>query len=288
MQNFEVNSAFALERKTLIMKTIRKTVAVLFFTWLTAMAMTGLVRADERYIIGIEGLDYYPHYQFKGGKLTGFACDILDRFAKDKGYIFEYKAMPVKRLPRSLRQGVVDFRYPDNPAWNNEDGQKDKLLYSLPLVGSHVGLAVNAGRRKGGEVRTIGVPLGFIPFEYIDALKAGEITIQYDNNFLLLIRQAVSGGIDAVYGDKAVIEYQLKNNRQQLERLKPVDERIIAWEDQRLTFDTTLPNTIQKFSLSTIRHKKVVAEFNQWLEENDMMVARIRNFYGLVGCPCTR
>lgn len=268
------------------MKPIKRFMLTALCLLLLSVALAGSAVAKDTFVIGVEDLDYYPHYQFKGSELKGFSRDVLDRFAADKGYTFHYVAMPVKRLHRAMRDGKIDFKYPDNPEWLHQDGSQQKTYYSRPLVGSRIGVAVRPHLLGKGKIETLGVPLGFIALEYQEAQEKGNVTFKYDADFSLLMQRAIMGDLDAVYGDQAVINYHLMNNKQKLERLRDSANRIAAWKDRKLTFDESRPHSIHKFSISTLRYRNVIAEINEWVAQNRQMLQRLRKFYGLLSCPC--
>lgn len=88
------------------------------------------VTATERHFnVGVEELDYLPYYTSKGNNYQGYARELLDAFAKERGYTFDYKPLPVKRLFQSLLKKQVDFKFPDNPNWQSD--LKKKFVSSI-------------------------------------------------------------------------------------------------------------------------------------------------------------
>jgi len=71
----------------------------------------------QEYRVGVEGESYPPYYNVVDAEYLGFFRSILDAFALDQGYIFNYVTTPVNRLNMSLRDGIIDIRVPDNPNW---------------------------------------------------------------------------------------------------------------------------------------------------------------------------
>ncbi len=57
---------------------------------------------NKVYVIGVENIDYLPHYTYENGKFEGHGRAILDAFAKSQGYTFVYKAFPIKRLYKTF------------------------------------------------------------------------------------------------------------------------------------------------------------------------------------------
>src|SRR3990167_2144613 len=82
---------------------------------LFSLLLSSAVVADGKaFTVGVETLDYLPHYSVQGGEYKGFAADVLRAFAKEKGYSIQFKPYPVARLISVFVAGEVDFKYPDN------------------------------------------------------------------------------------------------------------------------------------------------------------------------------
>ncbi len=72
-------------------------VAVIIFCF----ANLGLAQTKV-YVVGVENIDYFPHFTYENGKFEGHGRAILDAFAKSQGYTFVYKAFPIKRLYKTF------------------------------------------------------------------------------------------------------------------------------------------------------------------------------------------
>ena len=70
----------------------------------------------KTYVIGIEQLDYYPHYDFKSAQPRGYFFDLIELYSQWSGDKFQFRALPVKRLYKDSAE-LTDFVYPDNQAW---------------------------------------------------------------------------------------------------------------------------------------------------------------------------
>lgn len=62
---------------------------------------TYLKAASKEFIIGVEDVSYFPLFDFKTHRNT-FSRELLDTFAKSKGYKFTYLPLPIKRFERWL------------------------------------------------------------------------------------------------------------------------------------------------------------------------------------------
>ncbi len=89
----------------------------------------------KTYVIGIEQLDYYPHYDFKSAQPRGYFFDLIQLYSQWSGDEFVFKALPVKRLYKDSIE-LTDFVYPDNRAWQPHldiDSNITKY-YSAPVI----------------------------------------------------------------------------------------------------------------------------------------------------------
>lgn len=216
------------------------------------------------YIVGVEDLDYLPHYSSKNGEYEGYGRDLLDAFAKDAGHELVYRSLPIKRLFRSLITGEIDLKYPDNVYWGIEMKQNAPVIYSEPVVGYIDGMVVkkeDVGKGKD-HLKVIGTLRGFTPWEYMKDIDFGRITVSESGSYQALVSQLVKGRIDSVYANVDVVLYNLK-------------------EKGVLLFDESLPYTKSNYHLSTIEHRELMNQFNIWLKENTDKINLIKKKYNL-------
>jgi len=180
--------------------------------------------AGNVYVIGVENIQYYPlHSTTPEGEYIGFAREVLDAFAHEQGYTFQYKPMPVNRLFATyFGDDSLDFKYPDNPKWQSERRKGGKLSYSTPIVVSQEGALVLPEHlgRPYKQVKSLGTMLGFTPWPYLPSIEDKSISLSTSGNFDSLLRLALSGHIDAVYMNVDVANYQLQKQRPLLQRLR--------------------------------------------------------------------
>lgn len=241
---------------------------------LLALAMAGGVAAQaepaKSYTIGVEDLKYYPlHTTGSGATFGGFAREVLDLFAKEKGYAFRYVPLPVNRLYVAfLKERTLDFKYPDNPRWKEDVRGATKIHYSATLVTSAEGamvLPINLGRPLW-QIKSLGTVLGFTPWPYLPAINNKAITLSTSSGFEGLLRHALAEHIDAVYINVDVANHLLA------EALKMPGG---------LVFDPGLPHARSDFSLSTLRHPEVLNEFDDFLRRERLQLQRLKRQYGI-------
>ncbi|CAA0299884.1 conserved exported hypothetical protein [Alteromonas alvinellae] len=122
----------------------------------------------DKYIVGAQGLAYFPHYDFSSPVDKGVAWSILEAFSEASGHEFIYLSLPIRRLQLELVKGNVDFVYPDNRGWYNSITTSSDKYFSLPLTNAVTGTIVkreNVG--KGIEkIKHLAMPLGFTPVNW--------------------------------------------------------------------------------------------------------------------------
>jgi len=228
----------------------------------------GAAQAGPSYVVGVEALNYYPHYSDEGKQYSGFSRDLLDTFAKSKGYTFEYKILPVARLYESFFAGELDFKYPDNVLWQESKRKGMSIHYSDPVVSYTDGVFVlPINKSKGIEkLKTLGTVRGFSPWDYMGLIESGQIKIQEVNSFQQSLLQGINGRVDGVYMNVEVGNHQLSD---------------VIKLPGALVFDDALPNSQGFYTLSSTKNAAVIAEFNQFLIERSAEVAALKDKYEL-------
>ncbi|MET3131181.1 polar amino acid transport system substrate-binding protein [Oxalobacteraceae bacterium GrIS 1.11] len=237
---------------------------------LVALALaSGAVAGDvgRSYAVGVEDLQYYPlHTTTKANVFGGFAREVLDAFAKRQGYTFRYVPLPINRLYVAfLQEQSVDFKYPDNPKWKEALRRSLPIHYSASVITSEEGALV-LPKNKGRSIKSLGTALGFTPWPYLAAIDSKAIVLTTSNGFDGLLRHALAEHIDAIYVNIDVANYLLA-------------EELNA--PGGLVFDPGLPHARSDFSLSTLRHPEVVAEFDAFLQREHGLLQKIREKYKL-------
>lgn len=223
----------------------------------------------KTFTVGVENLKYYPHYDNQDGSYVGFARDLLDAFADRQGYTFSYKMRPVKRLyAEFLNKKALDFKYPDNSYWQGDMKKGKKVLYSTSVVSYIDGLMVAPSDKGNGisNIKKIGTVRGFTPWTYLDMINQGKVKVIENNSFIGLIKQTLKGRVDGAYLNVSVAKYQL-------------DE--VMKKKGALVFDESLPHTRSSYYFSTIKHPKIIKEFNAFIKDDKTLVNKIKRKYKL-------
>lgn len=217
------------------------------------------------FVVGVEQLDYLPAYGVEEGAYTGYARDLLDAFAADAGYDFEYRPMPVPRLFASLLAGTVDFKYPDSPNWSRSDKEGHEIAYSAPAM-VHIDGTVVARARDPESIETLGTVTGFTAWAWLDRIDRGELHLVENADLTSLIRQVLAGRVDGAYANVAVVKHQLDT---------------VLEQPDSLIYRSDLPFDRGTYHLSTTLHPEVIAAFDAWLEANAERVAEMQRAYGV-------
>lgn len=224
--------------------------------------------AANSFVIGVEDQDYLPIYGRDKGNYKGFARELLDAFAKNRGYTFTYSPLPVPRLYASFFEGVVDFKFPDHPQWKQDQRTGKQIAYSDPVLAYVDGVVVPLARKAAGadEIRTLGTMSGFTPWAWMDRVKSDKVKLVENISFDALLRQVVAGRVDGAYANVAVVNYQLEN---------------VLKQPGALVFAPQLPHSRDHYHLSSIKHPTVLLKFNAWMKTNHSTVDAMKKRYGV-------
>lgn len=232
------------------------------------LLLRGPAEAEDNFVVGVENVAYLPAYSAENGVYGGFARAVLDQFAADRHYHFEYRPLPVLRLFASFFAGELDLKFPDDPDWQPDLRAGKNVVYSHPVAdyidGSNVARA-SLGRPLT-DIHSLGTVTGFTPWPWQDRIASGAVTLSENANFAALIQQVLSGRIDAAYANVAVISYQLGD---------------VLKRPGALAFDRSLPFARGSYRLATIKHPALIAEFNRWLSEHNDELRRLKDKFGV-------
>ena len=237
----------------------------LLLPFIILFLLSASTQAQKTYSVGVEAFPYYPHYQITGESFSGYARDILDAFARVKGYKLRYHPMPYMRIVNLFLSNKLDFQYPDNEYWLAKRKKNHHIYYSQSAVNYTDGLHLlpnNIGKGLD-SVKTIGTLLGFTPIQYFPLQDSGQLEIHYSTTVEGLIKQAHLGRIDGLYLNTDVIDYAERNKA------------------LKLVFDPSLPHIKSGYSLSSINHPDIIEDFNHFLNNYPDIVNTIKSKYQL-------
>lgn len=242
----------------------------IFLAGLLCMGSMNAAMAQQKtFTVGVEDLEYYPQKSHKNGEFIGFGRELLDAFAKSRGYKFEYKILPLNRLfLEHLKVKSLDFQYPDNSYWEGHIRKGVTVYYSKPVMPYIDGVMVlpeNKGRGMK-DFKVLGTMTGFTPWNYLDLIKQKRVTVFENDSFIALLKQVSLKRVDGAYINVEVAKYQLRDMLRQ---------------PDSLVFDPDLPHTRDFYYFSTVKHPKVIQEFNEFLATEVAQYEQIRKKLGI-------
>ncbi|MFT4764885.1 MAG: polar amino acid transport system substrate-binding protein [Oleispira sp.] len=220
----------------------------------------------DNLIIGVENIDYFPIYQYSKGQYAGAASDILNKFAQLNNHTLAYRSYPITRLNKYYMNGKVDFRFPDNSYWAQEQKKGYDIKYSTPVIDFIDGVMVTpANKGKGiSKLKRLGLVRGFTAWDYFDVVKDGSVEITEANNLDSLIKLASNNRNDGAYFNIDVATYYLNNTLE---------------APGSLVFDPELPHTKSSYSLSSYKYPQIIEQFNQFLIEQADWIKTVKQKY---------
>lgn len=244
--------------------------AVLVLSCAAASAPACEAVRGSRYTIGVEKLQYLPLHTVDGNnRYGGYAREVLDAFAAQHGYSFDYVPLPINRLySRFLLERTLDFKYPDNPQWRPDLRGSLPLNYSNVVVSTEEGAMVLPERRGMplAALKTLGIVLGFTPWPFKAAIDSQALKVSTSSTTDGLLRLVLAGNLDAAYVNVDVARHMLAGELN---------------APGGLVFDPGLPHARSDFRLSTLRCKDVIEQFNHFLQQEQGTLQRLRAGYGI-------
>ncbi|MCV2886512.1 transporter substrate-binding domain-containing protein [Aestuariibacter sp. AA17] len=237
---------------------------VLIAFWTSGLSVVAQDKA-QTFIVGVEKIDYYPHYNFQHGSDKGYAWALLEAFAEAHNYKFVYQPLPVARLKRELTKGTVDFAYPDNAKWHHDESPHK--AYSKPLTIAMGGTMVRKDWLPGtlDRFESLSVPRGFTPVKWLELAKNNKVTLVEVNDSRAALELVLKGRVTG-----ADIEYHVAKNL--LTIMNQADTLALA---------PSLPYDTVGFSLSSNQHPEVVESLSAFIESNPTFITHLKSRYGL-------
>jgi len=235
---------------------------------LATLASAPMVQSAEPLVVGVENIEYLPHYNWEEGSYSGFGADILNRFAADEGYELTYRALPISRLMQAVVNGNVDLKYPDNAYWSADMKDGVEMIYSQPVVEAIDGVMVKPDDlgQSVDQIKRLGTVLGFTAFAWMDRIESGAVALTENSNFSGMVRQALAGRIDGAYANQDVVRRVLSE---------------LGEDPDALVFDEGLPHSVSNYHLSSSTHAEVVEKFDAWMAANPDVIAELKAKHGL-------
>ena len=242
---------------------------LLFFILCLLFHPAGPAQAERPCLtVGVERIDYPPYGSFLHGDYEGFARDILDSFAIERGYNLVYVPLPVKRLYQEfLDTRTLDLKFPDSETWNKGRREGIKIFYSVPVCEYTDGILVTPKNLGKGikAIKTLGIIAGLKPWLAIPFDVKDSLTVSENLSVSGLLGKGIRNRVDGVYTNLMVASRLLED----------------MGSKDKLIFDPGLPSATGDYHLSTITHPKVLREFDEFMKTRTELVNSIRRKHGL-------
>lgn len=220
------------------------------------------------FTIGVEDYpNFLPYSSYHDNTYAGLGRDMLDAFARERGYTFVYQVYPLKRRDNLFVLGKVDFAFPDNPNWVVNLKRQTKISYA-PMLEFTDGVLVRREHMGHGVARlkALGIPLGFTPYPYQQLMSAGALRVEESMDYDSLYEKLIASRIDGAYMNTRIAKYYWSTVRG--ESMPPV------------SYDPDLPHASGYWYLSSIKYPDVVAEFRSFLATHKAEMDALKAHYG--------
>ena len=232
--------------------------------------MTNTLSAAKTFIIGVEALDYYPWYSFDylGREKPSFTRDLLSHFFNSRGYSYKFLALPIKRFNSWYVERGIDFKFPDNIHWREEESVKLAITYSDPVIKLTAGTYVLKSNEylQRDDVTKLGTISGFYPTFWHDKIAKQETELVESTTALSTVKHLLYSYVTAINIDKNVINYHL--------------EKLAS--TQQVVLNAHIKSESYHYYFSSIEYPQIIAEFNQYLRDNKGLIAELKRQYRII------
>lgn len=214
------------------------------------------IASAETYVVGVEDAQFLPYSTVDAqGQYSGYARELLDRFAASAGVTFVYRPIASAQLLTELLDGNIDFKYPDNAVWGASARAAKKIHYSAATADYIDGVLVAPPQHGKGLplLKRLALVKGWTPQQYGTAIDAGQISRVDSDDLLAMIRSTIKKQADGAYYNVEVALYTLNHSNKTINALQ---------------FDAGLPYSRGSYHLSTIQQGPLLKRFDQFLVEH--------------------
>lgn len=223
-------------------------------------------KEGKKYIVGVEKYGKAPlYYLNEKGELCGMYREIFDKFAEDTGIEIDYKPLDINNLFKEYFDNKIDFKLPDNPTWRAADKRKFNTIYSKPL---HVAIEAIFVRPSDysktiDDISSLGITNDVPIWSVQHYISINKFTVVKEDECDSLAKQVIEGKIDAMLCNYFVVSHLLETK----------------YGKGELRFNMNMPYVDDYYYISTIKHREVIEEFDQWFEKNKPWVEDLHKKY---------
>jgi len=157
----------------------------------------------------------------------------------------------------------IDFKIPDNRMWASSLKTGKNITYSTPVTVYLDGVLVDPKNKGLGyeKLTNLVTVRGFTPFIFLDDIAKGSIKLQETSDLAAVVKMVSAGRAQGGFANITVTQRYMKDT------LKTPN---------LLVHDDSIPSAKSDISLSTIKHPKVIEEFNAFLQSHAQWVADVK------------
>lgn len=234
----------------------------LIVIFMLSMVMSLFSQDQILFTVGVEDYEnFLPYSSYINGEYSGLGREILDLYCESRGYIFQYKAYPLKRRDSLYLTGEFDFIFPDNPNWRT-DVKGDTQISYAPILPYIDGVIVKEGRkeREIDKLKVLGVPIGFTPWPYLNKIIDDDILPVTINTYDSLLKMVDMDRIDGAFVNIVIARYY-------------------GLEFHNLVFDPELPYSKGHWYISSISHPEIISDFQSFTIDYNEEIEKLKQKY---------
>lgn len=248
------------------MRKLRALLSVSLLSWVFAANAQPPLAQPPVVRVGIQEIDYYPHFDFSSQPPRGYFYELMQLFAQRSKLNIEFVPLPVRRLYQEAADSV-DLVYPDNPRWQRYLVVNLSKYYSAPVemnLGSTIVLPQNR-EMPLDKVRSVAIIHGFTPTKWLELESQYRYRLVEVADVDSALGLVLKGRVDAANVEYHVAQHYIEQHHLQ----------------GKLVVGSQLPYTQLAFLLSSFRDEALIQQFNQFLQQNAAEVDALREKYRL-------
>jgi len=216
---------------------------------------------NKTYVIGVQAIDYSPHYNFIQQGKANFFGDFVLWLSEQTQCNFQVKVLPIKRLNAEFEKtDNIDFVYPDNPNWH-DSAINAKRYYSKRLVTALGGTMVKPEHELISieQFTNLAFPRGFSPVAWYPLQAKYGIQFTETLNATSALKMVLVNRVDGADIELNVARYLIDKAG-----MEP------------LVLAKNLPFTPTGFHLSTYRETALLEQINTLISNRQLDLAVLK------------
>jgi hypothetical protein len=228
--------------------------------WINAAAQPSSAAPRQIFAVGVENTpNFLPYSEYRNGEYHGAGRDLLDAFAARQGIQFKYVVLPLRRKNQMLREGSIDFVFPDNPNWNAQEKAGIQLSYAQMLPYTDGTLVRGGDVGKGVDrIRLLAIPLGFTPVAWLSQIGSRSVRIVEASDYDSIYQMVERNHVNAAYMNIHVAE-----------RYQAIGDMSAA-----IRYDPALPHEDSVFDVSSIKYDALIDAMRNYFSSDEALTIK--------------